>query len=255
MIHALDVSFSYGANPVLEHINISISETEFVGIIGPNGAGKSTLLKIISGILTPASGSVKLRGKVLAEYQRKDLARIIGFVGQEFKAAFNFSVYEIVLMGRYPYLSPFSNETQTDRDIISAAMNETDVWQFRDRKISDLSGGEKQRVVLASALAQEPEILLLDEPTTALDIKHQMRFYEILAKLQSEKSMTIGIVTHDINLAARFCKRLVVIKDGNIAADDSPSAILNRELMETIYEVPVEIMTHPGTGKPMLISG
>ena len=190
---------------------------------------------------------------MLTEFNRKSLARIIGFVAQEFKAAFNFTVYEIVLMGRYPYLSPFSNESESDRKIIKTVMEETDVWQFRERSFSDLSGGERQRVVLASALAQEPQILLLDEPTTALDIKHQVRFYEILKRLQAEKGITIVTVTHDINLAARFCSRLIAMKDGKIAADNTPQNILEKPLIESIYEVDVEIMPHPVDGKPMLV--
>jgi iron complex transport system ATP-binding protein len=253
MIHISDLVFAYQAAPVLQDVSLSIPDNEFVGIIGPNGAGKSTLLKVLAGILAPQSGEVRLRNKSLPDYRRKELGRIIGFVAQEFKSAFNFTAYEIVLMGRYPHLSPFSNETETDRQIIRLAMEETEVWNLRDRALSELSGGERQRVVLASALAQEPQMLLLDEPTTALDIKHQVRFYEILQSLQQRKGMTVVTATHDINLSARYCRRLIVLRNGKIIADDIPEKIINKALMESVYEVEVEIFNHPHDGKPVLV--
>lgn len=255
MIEISKLNFAYQLSPVLIDISLVFKPKEFVGIIGPNGAGKSTLLKLISGILSPQSGEIVLQNKSLAAYRRKELAKLLGFVAQDFKSAFDFSAHEIVLMGRYPYLSPFSNESETDRNMIQTAMEETKVWDFRERPFFELSGGERQRVVLASALAQEPQILLLDEPTTALDIKHQMRFYEILQTLQQEKGLTVITATHDINLAARFCHRLVVMKEGKIFADAPPEEIIDKALMESVYEVAVEVIPHPHSGKPLLLLG
>jgi iron complex transport system ATP-binding protein len=255
MIQISNLLFGYQDTPVLQAISLFIPDNEFVGIIGPNGAGKSTLLKLMAGILSAQGGEVRLRDKSLFTYRRKDLGKIIGFVAQDFKSAFNFTAYEIALMGRYPYLSPFSNETDADQNIIRLAMEETEVWHLRDRALSELSGGERQRVVLASALAQEPQMLLLDEPTTALDIKHQVRFYEILQSLQRRKGITVVTATHDINLAARYCRRLIVLKNGKIIADDTPERIIDKALMESVYEVEVEILPHPHDGKPMLVVG
>lgn len=262
MIEISNLNFAYHSTPVLQNVSLSIGAGEFTGIIGPNGAGKSTLLKLIAGIFPPRSGQITLHQKPLAAYQRKELARLIGYIPQEFKTAFNFSAYEIVLMGRYPYLSPFSNETEYDKQVIRTAMEETEVWALRERPFSELSGGERQRVVLASALAQQPQILLLDEPTAALDLKHQVRFYEILSRrdefsqtLQRQKGLTVVIVTHDINLAARFCRRLLVMKEGKIVADGHPGEILSRPLMEAVYETSLEIISHPRDGKPLLLVG
>lgn len=255
MIAADRLNFAYHDTPILRDISLSIAGPQLTGLIGPNGAGKSTFLKIIAGLLTPGSGGVSLAGKSLPDYSRKALARLTGLVPQRFEAAFDFTVYEIVAMGRYPYQAPFRSESGADRQIIRRAMEETEVWQFRARPFSELSGGEQQRVVLASALAQEPQILLLDEPTSALDIKHQLRFYEILQHLPRERAMTILTVTHDINLAARFCERIVVMKQGRIVADGPPETVIEKSLLEQVYEVPVEVLTHPRDRTPLIVLG
>ncbi len=253
MILAENISYSYGTDLVLKDVTLNIAAEEMTAIIGPNGAGKSTLLKIIAGILPLEQGKVTIANLSLSKYQRQALAKVIGFVSQSFSSAFDFTVQEIVLMGRYPYMSPFTTATNEDHAAVRHAMEETDVWQFRQRQLSSLSGGEMQRVVLASALAQEPQILLLDEPTSALDLKHQIGFYEILQDLNQQRKMTIVTVTHDINLAARYCRRLLVLKDGELSADGPPAEIINKELMELIYEVPVTISVHPEDGKPLLL--
>ncbi|MCB0290939.1 MAG: heme ABC transporter ATP-binding protein [Calditrichaeota bacterium] len=255
MITTTQLNFSYHDTPILRDISLSIAGQQLAGLIGPNGAGKSTFLKIIAGLLPPHSGSISLAGKHLPDYSRKSLARLTGLVPQHFQAAFDFTVYEIVAMGRYPYQSSFRSERGEDRQVIRRAMEETEVWQFRDRPFSELSGGEQQRVVLASALAQEPRILLLDEPTSALDIKHQLRFYEILKRLPQERSMTILTVTHDINLAARFCERILVMKEGRIVADGPPETVIEKSLLEQVYEVPVEVLIHPRSQTPLIVLG
>jgi len=253
MIEARNITFSYQQTQVLRDVSLTISPGEFVGVIGPNGAGKSTFLKLLMNILRPDHGGIYLKNRSIEQYSRKALAKILGYVSQSFQTAFNFTAFEVVSMGRHPYLAPFAGETAADRKVIRQAMAETDVWELRDRYFSELSGGERQRVVLASALSQEPEALLLDEPTTALDIKHQTRFYNILKHLQQEKGLTLLTVTHDINLAARYCRRLVVMKAGKIIADDVPEKIVTPGLIETVYEVPVEVVQHPVDGRPVLM--
>lgn len=252
MIEIENVSFSYIEDLVVKDVSGSVSDGEFVGIIGPNGAGKSTLLKLMDGILQPKQGSIRLQQKPLSEYNRKELAKSIGFVPQNFTTAFSYSVYHIVLMGRYPHLSAFSSEGLEDHRIVEECMKSTDVWKFRQRQFGELSGGEKQRVVLASALAQEPRILLLDEPTSSLDIKYQRQFYGILQELRRRRGMTIVVVTHDINLAARYCERLILLKRGEVVEDGAPHKVITKEMMESVYEVEVEILSHPVDGKPLL---
>jgi iron complex transport system ATP-binding protein len=252
MINIKSLSFAYSEEVVVNEVSFSISDGEFVGIIGPNGAGKSTLLKLMDGILHPKMGKIQLKEKLLDEYSRKQLAKMIGFVPQNFTTAFSYSVNDVVLMGRYPHLSAFSSESAEDYKIVEKSMKSTDVWQFKQRQFGNLSGGEKQRVVLASALAQEPQILLLDEPTSSLDIKYQYQFYNILQELQQSSGLTIVVVTHDINLAARYCRRLILLKNGKLVDDGTPEKVITKEIMESVYEVEVEILSHPQDGKPLL---
>jgi len=253
MILLEDLEFQYNGQKILRNLNLRIRDGEFVGIIGPNGAGKSTLLKIMDGILRPSAGQCWLQGKHLSAIPRKSLARMIGYVPQEFSIAFDFTVQEVVSMGRFPYLSAFGREGLQDYRVIESAMKATEVWELRQRKFNTLSGGEKQRVILASALAQEPRILLLDEPTSALDIKHQVHFLEILSELQQTENMTVVIATHDINLASQFCQRLIILKNGKIVAQGAPEDVITKDLILKVYELEVEIVPHPISGLPLLM--
>ena len=255
MIEIQNLSFVYDTEFVVSGVSLSISFGEFVGIIGPNGAGKSTLLKLIDRILLPKSGEINLQNKPLADYTQKQLAKIIGFVPQNFTTSFSYSAQDIALMGRYPHLSAFFSESADDMRVVENSLKSTDVWQLRKRQFSELSGGEKQRVVLASALAQEPQILLLDEPTSSLDIKYQYQFYSILQELQKSRELTIVVVTHDINLAARYCQRLIILKNGKVIDDGIPQKVITKKQMESVYEVEVEILSHPKDGKPLLTLG
>ncbi|MFZ0390797.1 MAG: heme ABC transporter ATP-binding protein [Calditrichia bacterium] len=255
MIHVENLGFSYNGAPVLQALNFSVSAGEFVGVIGPNGAGKSTLLKILDGILKPLYGKVLIERKPLRKFSRRDLARWIGFVPQSLSTAYDFSAWEVVLMGRFPHQKRFGPDSREDHQLAAQAMQATDCLHLRERGFATLSGGEKQRVILASALAQEPKILLLDEPTTALDLKHQIHFYSILKNLKATRKMTILSVTHDVNLAAQFCQRLIVLKDGRITADGTVQQVLKKEILESIYETAVEVVPHPVSGLPVILPG
>lgn len=253
MIKFTDVFFSYPHNPVLHNIQLSVDGGEFVGIIGPNGAGKSTLLKLIDRIIRPDSGRIFLKNKPINEFTRKQLARILGYVQQDFSPAYQFSVSDIVLMGRFPHQKGWSFESKIDREKALGSMEATDCVYLKDRDFTTLSGGEKQRVVLASALAQEPDILLLDEPTTALDLKHQYHFYQILKTLQFKQQMTILSVTHDINLASQFCDRIIILKEGKIEADGPVKEVLRADMIQKIYGIPVHIIHHPENSLPVIL--
>jgi iron complex transport system ATP-binding protein len=253
MIAVEQLYFSFNKNLVLKNLSFTVSEGEFVGILGPNGAGKSTLLKILDRILDPDSGRVFIFRKNLVSYTRRSLAKKVGFVPQLFSTTFNFSAFDIVMMGRFPHQKFFGYQTREDFNSVEMAMQATDCISLKDRSFHTLSIGEQNRVVLASALAQNPKILLLDEATTALDLNHQVQFYEILKKLQKEQGLTILSVTHDVNLAAQFCSRIIALKNGKILADNLVSNLFKKQILEELYNTPVEILIHPQSGLPLVL--
>lgn len=246
------VSFAYHRDPVVKHISMQVEPGEFIGVLGPNGSGKSTLLKLLGGILKPDSGTVLLKDKKLFEYKRKILAQSIAWLPQEHTMAFSYRVDEIVLMGRHPYLSPLTFEGQKDFDIADQAMRTTDTTHLSERQFTDISGGEKQRVMMASAMAQEPEVMLLDEPTTALDIKYQLEIINILERLNRNNGMTLILAMHDLHLASRFCRRLILIDQGKIVKDGTPEEVLQKEILETVYGVQLKVFHDPDDGSIMI---
>lgn len=247
MLKIKNLDFSYNETPVLRQINLSISPAEFIGIIGPNGAGKSTLLKLMTGIISLPEQSIVLHEKYIENYSRKKLAQNIAYVPQETQFSFSFNAREIVKMGRFPYSQGFGYYLAEDKEIVQEAMAKLEVTEFAERNFNALSGGEKQRVVIASALAQQPEILLLDEPTSALDLHHQIGIYKILKSLQSETKLTTLVVTHDINLASQFCDRIILLNSGEIIKDGTPSEVLQFKLLQEIFGVNVYIDINPMT--------
>jgi len=216
-------------------------------VLGPNGSGKSTLLRILLGRLAPDRGSVRLGGKEISEWSRRELARMIGVVPQDEDVAFPLTVRELVAMGRYAHLKALQPEGEADRRAVEEAMARCDVAGLGDRSIQQLSGGERQRARLARALAQEPGILALDEPTRALDIRHEMEILELLRELVTE-GRTVVVVTHNINLAARYADHLVVLDGGKLVAAGPPPEVLQRELLEQVYRWPVTLTRHAGPG-------
>jgi iron complex transport system ATP-binding protein len=241
-----DLQFGYTAKPVLRDISMTVSSGEFVAFIGPNGAGKSTLLKILAGVIRGYTGRAELLGRTLSAFTPNNLAKRVAFVPQETHMVFPFTVGEIVMMGRLPH-RPRGNlfDTPKDTQWTRRAMELTDITPLSGRTFNELSGGERQRTVLASALAQDPEILLLDEPTSHLDLKHQIQFYDILENLNRERQMTIVSVTHDINLAARYAQRVIALRDGHIVADGSPDNVLTPEHLYDVFEITAAVFKRP----------
>jgi iron complex transport system ATP-binding protein len=236
-----NISFAYETSPVLQGLSLSIQEKDFIGLIGPNGSGKSTLLKIMGGILKSDSGSTQFEESPISRINKKLFAQSVSWIPQEHPMVFPFKVSEIVLMGRHPYLSPLSFESEEDFEISRRAMETTMTTPFADRYFNEISGGEKQRVMIASALAQNPRMMLLDEPTAALDLKYQVQILSILKNLNTAHNMTLIMAIHDLNLAARFCNRLILLNEGQIARDGTPEQVLKKDILEQVYDIEVEL--------------
>ena len=258
MLRAVDVSFAYRdpakrpdpAQPdVLTRVSLAIGSGELVGILGPNGSGKTTLLRILGGTLRPQAGSVTLDGKPMTEWSRRDIARRIAVVPQETYAPFDFTVLDIVLMGRFPHLGAFALEGPEDLAIARRALDATGTAAFEGRAFSTLSGGERQRVVIASALAQSPQILLLDEPTASLDIGHQIEVQALLGRLNAEGRMTMVLSTHDLNLAAALCRRLVLLRGGRVLAAGPTEEVLTSTTVRALYDVDAAVERHARSGR------
>jgi iron complex transport system ATP-binding protein len=230
-----NLSFAYRNNPVLNNLSFSVSEGEFFIIIGPNGSGKTTLMKLISGILKTKIGKLKVFNQPLKEYKRKDLAKTIALVPQMAAPDFPFTVTELVLMGRSPHLNVLGLEQEKDLEIAQNAMAFTEVEHLAHRKIDQLSGGECQRVFIARAICQEPKIILLDEPTASLDLAHQVKVMDLMEKLKNEMGFTIIMVSHDVNLAAMYSDRILMLKAGEIVNIGKPDEILTLQILKETY--------------------
>src|SRR3954453_12574602 len=250
MLIAEHVSFSYRANAalVVDDVSLTLAAGDLTGILGPNGSGKTTLLKMLSGTLTPSAGTIAFDARPLSEWKRRDLARRIALVPQETHAPFDFTVLDIVLMGRFPHLGTFALEGPADLAIAKQALASTGMADFEGRPFATLSGGEKQRVVIASALAQSPELLLLDEPTASLDLGHQLDVQLLLATLNRDRGVTMILSTHDLNLAAALCRRLILMRDGRVIAQGPTDEVLTSGTVRELYGVDADVQRHPAAG-------
>ncbi len=236
-----NLAFAYGARAVLEGASLSIAGGEMVGVLGPNGSGKTTLLKILSAVLRAGGGEVNVNGRAVRSYGRRELARLFAVVPQESPLHFPFTTAEIVLMGRASRHGAFGLEGERDLDAARKSMEATETLALADRYLHELSGGEKQRVMIARALAQEPEILLLDEPAAFLDLKHQVRVFELMRRLNRERGMTIIAALHDLNLAALFFPRLVLLGGGRVFRDGPARDVLTEANIRAVYGVEVRV--------------
>ncbi|MBN2064884.1 MAG: ABC transporter ATP-binding protein [Sedimentisphaerales bacterium] len=245
----------FGYNPSglqVKDVSLALTAGELTGIIGPNGAGKSTLLKIAAGIITPRLGKVILTGDDMSKIDRKQIALKLGYLPQHINIVPGYTVEQVVAMGRYSHLNGLGFVGKSDIAAIETAMADAGVTQFRDRNIECLSGGEQQRALLGSVLAQEPEILLLDEPTTGLDLHHQSAFFSLLAR-QAQNGKAVMVVTHDLNLAAKYCDRLILMYEGEMLTDGTPEAVITPEYITRAYHQDIIITSHPQTGKPVVL--
>jgi iron complex transport system ATP-binding protein len=246
------VTFGYGSRVILDELSLEVDRSVLVALIGPNGAGKTTVLNLGSGIIRPSRGQVSLDGRNLATVGARARAQRIAMVPQTLTIPFAFSVREIVALGRTPFHGFLAREGHADRLAIESAMDVTGTTDFADRGVLDLSAGERQRVILAMALAQHPELLLLDEPTANLDLAHQVAFLGLVRRLCRTHGLTVVAAVHDLNLAALSFDRIVALHQGRIAAAGSPSQVLRAETIAAIYGAPVRIVEHPTEPVPLV---
>jgi len=246
-LEARDLTSGYKDEEIIKDISLKVKPREILGILGPNGSGKTTLLRTLSRVLKPKKGLVLLDGKDIYNLTQRDVAKSLGFLPQIQNITFGFKAFEIVLMGRNPYLKGFQWESDRDFKVVKEAMMATNTWHLAERDINELSGGERQRVFLARALAQEPDILLLDEPTAHLDLSHQLEIMDLVKSLCKERGLAVISVFHDFNLAARYCDNIILMKDGRIYSYGKVDKVLNEKNIREVFKVEVLVKTHPIT--------
>lgn len=248
-----DISGGYETIPVIKEVSFHIQKGDFLGIIGPNGSGKSTLLRLMSRALLPYSGEIFLEGIDIKKIALKEFCRSIAFVPQDTLINFSFSVEEIVLMGRIPHLKRLQAESKRDFAAANKALTLTDTLGLKQRPINELSAGERQRAIIAKALAQEPVLLILDEPTSHLDIGHQVQIMNLLKRLNREDGLTIVIVLHDLNLASEYCRNLILLNEGRIFKQGAPEEVLTYQNIEEVYKTVVVVNKNPISNKPFVL--
>jgi iron complex transport system ATP-binding protein len=243
IFEAREASYRYPAahEDAVRAVTLAVPRGELVAIVGPNGSGKTTLLRLLLGVLRPSDGTVLAGGRAAHEWRRRELARLVGVVAQREEPVFPLRVHQAVLLGRYAHLGPFRAARGADLEAVERALERCDVLHLRDRWVATLSGGEWQRVRIARALAQDPHALVLDEATANLDLRHEMEVFELTAELVRREGLAAVLVTHHVNLAARFGDRVIVMADGGIAAQGAPPEVLRRDILERVFAWPVEV--------------
>jgi iron complex transport system ATP-binding protein len=254
-LRAVNLTAGYGTRAVLHDVSFELHAGEMFAIVGPNGAGKSTLLKVASGSLKPWAGTIEIQGRPLVGYDRRALARTLATVAQENSVAFSFNVLEVVLMGRAPHLGSFHFESRYDLEVARAALARFDLLELARRQIQEISGGERKRVFLARALAQEPRVALLDEPTAFLDLRHVAEIFACFRELCAGRGMAVVATLHDLNAAALYADRVLLLKAGATVACGTPEEVLTAGNLERVYETPLYVGKNPTTGAIAVLPG
>lgn len=252
-INVTNLCLSYGHKEILHNISLAVNSGEFFIIIGPNGSGKTSLLKAIAGVNMPSKGVIEIMGKNLQKYPRRELAQKVAVVPQQAPENFPFVAAETVLMGRSPHLGLLGTENKEDYDIARQAMKFTDINHLADQRLDQISGGERQRVIIARAICQQPQIILLDEPTASLDPAHQIKIMDLMVRLRSENKTTVIMVSHDLNLAALYGDRLLLLKNGAHVVTGPPHEVLTHEQLENAYGCKMLVDKNPVGGFPRVV--
>ncbi|MFP5594115.1 iron-enterobactin ABC transporter ATP-binding protein [Kluyvera sp. 142486] len=247
------LTLAYGKKTIAESLNVTIPDGHFTAIIGPNGCGKSTLLRTLSRLMTPVHGHVYLDGEEIQRYASKEVARRVGLLAQNATTPGDISVQELVARGRYPHQPLFTRWRQEDEDAVQRAMKATGIINLAGQSVDTLSGGQRQRAWIAMVLAQDTSIMLLDEPTTWLDISHQIDLLELLSELNRERGYTLAAVLHDLNQACRYATHLIALRDGKIVAEGAPKEIVTPALIEAIYGLRCMIIDDPVANTPLVV--
>lgn len=253
ILNVENVEFSYDKSPMLENIDFKVPVGSFVSILGPNGSGKTTLLKNLCGLLKPKNGTISLINKKISSFNQKEFAKTVAVVHQSSTTGFSFTVFDTVLMGRFPYIKKLKGETAKDIKITEEAMKNTGIWHLREKDIREISGGERQRAMIARALTQDPQLLILDEPISNLDIKFQISILKLCKELNKEKGITIVTTLHDINLAGQYSDYILLLDKGKVVAQDEPRKVLTAKNIKDVYEVQVEILNRGENEFPYII--
>lgn len=252
-IQATDLTVSYGAHEVLHGVSLSIAAGELIVLIGPNGSGKSTLLRTLARLVSPAAGQVAFDGADLASIAPRDLARRVAYLPQAPEGPPDLTVEELVWRGRYPNRGLFASARSEDREAVERAIEQSGMSELKHRALATLSGGEHQRAWIAMSLAREPEVLLLDEPTTFLDIGHQAELLKLLATLNRERGITVVMVLHDVTQAAHYARRVIALRDGEVRLDGAPADVITVANIEELFDATVSVLTDPATGAPVVV--
>jgi len=247
-VRAAGIRAGYTADDVLRGVSFSVDPGQIFAIVGPNGSGKSTILRVLSGTMRPRAGAVEICGRALNTYDRRALAKVIAVVAQENIVAFRFTVLEIVLMGRAPHLGAFRFESPADLEIARDALERFDLLEFAHRHVEELSGGERKRVFLARALAQQPRVVMLDEPTAFLDLRHVAGIFARFRELAAERGLAVVATLHDLNAAAAYADRVMLLKEGAAVATGTPLEVLTEDNLSRVYETEVYVGRNPNTG-------
>ena len=253
MLKIRNLSVGYRNKEVIQNLSLNFSTGEFCALLGPNGAGKSTLLKALIKYIEPISGEIFLNDKNLQNMSHKQTAKIISMIPQDFQLQFDYKVKDLVMMGRFPHLGYWQSYSKKDEEITENILKQLDLIKYKDTNFSQLSGGEKQRVSIARALAQETDIVLMDEAFVNLDVNHQLEIMQILSDINKKQNKTIILVSHNINLASDYCDRIIMMKDGKIIADGKPKSVVTEKNIKTVFEADLKMIMNPASGEPNLI--